>query len=273
MFNYIINLITEPFVFRRTIVGFIRRFKLGSYPLRVRIGAVNRPHYGYCVYHAAGLAKKLGHQRMGIIEFGVAGGNGLRNLEYHAESTAKALAIDIEIFGFDSAKGLPEPQDYRDLPYHWRQGFYAMDQEAIKSKLRKSKLILGNVSDTVPSFFDRFAPPPIGAVFFDLDYFSSTNAALGLFDAKPCHFLPRVFCYFDDVIGGEIELYNDYTGQRASINEFNAKHQNVKLGKAYHLLAKSAPARWYHQIWISHFFEHQDYGSFISNEDQQLRIH
>ena len=35
-------------------------------------------------------------------------------------------------------------------------------------------------------------------------------------------FLPSVFSYFDDIIGSEIELYNDYTGERLAINEFNS---------------------------------------------------
>ena len=29
--------------------------------------------------------------------------------------------------------------------------------------------------------------------------------------------------YFDDIIGTETELYNDYTGERLSINEFNSE--------------------------------------------------
>ena len=49
------------------------------------------------------------------------------------------------------------------------------------------------------------------------------------------NYLPRVFCYFDDVLGSEIELYNDYTGERLAINEFNNENDEIKFSKAYNL--------------------------------------
>ena len=47
----------------------------------VSLNAATRPHYAYCVYNAAILAKKLGYKSFSIIEFGVAGGNGIYFLE------------------------------------------------------------------------------------------------------------------------------------------------------------------------------------------------
>ena len=38
-------------------------------------------------------------------------------------------------------------------------------------------------------------------------------------------FLPRMYCYFDDTIGTETELFNDFTGERLAINEFNSQNK------------------------------------------------
>jgi hypothetical protein len=238
----------------------------------MQIGAVDRPHYGYCVYNAAVLAKELGYQRISVLEFGVAGGNGLVSLEYHAEQTSKLLGIDIDIYGFDTGEGLPEPLDYRDLPYHWKKGFYKMDVPTLEARLKKAKLVLGDIKDTSNDFFEKYDPAPIGAIAHDFDFYSSTVAALKTLEADERFYLPRVFCYFDDTIGSEIELYNDYTGERLAINEFNRSHQDIKLGLSYHLLARKVVKPLYHQICICHFFKHSRYNDFVSTGTQQLPL-
>lgn len=182
------------------------------------------------------------------------------------------LTIDIDIYGFDSGEGLPEPLDYRDLPYHWKKGFFKMDVPRLRARLKKAELVLGDIKDTSADFFEKYRPAPIGAIAYDLDFYSSTVAALNMLGAAERHYLPRVFCYFDDTIGTAIELYNDYTGQRLAINEFNQTHGDVKLGLPYYLLASRIVEPWYHQIWICHFFKHSRYNQFVSIEDQQLAI-
>jgi len=264
------QLILDPHPLRTIAKKIIQKFCIGSYELRMRIGAIDRPHYGYCVYNAAVLAKKLGYQRISVLEFGVAGGSGLANLEYHAQHISKLLTIDIDIYGFDTAEGLPEPLDYRDLPYHWRKGFFKMDVPRLKARLKKAELVLGDIKDTSKDFFERYSPAPIGAIAYDLDFYSSTVAALNMLGAGERHYLPRVFCYFDDTIGTNIELYNDFTGQRLAINEFNQDHADAKLGLPYHLMAEKVVESWYHQVWVCHFFKHSRYSDFVSTEDQQL---
>src|SRR5215472_9712249 len=74
----------------------IRRLAFIPYPLRLSVDAVERAHDGYCVFHAARQAKFLGLKQISVLEFGVAGGNGLINLEYHAIETKKHLDIDVE---------------------------------------------------------------------------------------------------------------------------------------------------------------------------------
>jgi hypothetical protein len=182
------------------------------------------------------------------------------------------LSINIDIYGFDTGEGLPEPLDYRDLPYHWKRSFYKIDVQKLEAKLTMAKLILGDVRETVETFLEKYSPHPIGAILFDLDFYSSTVGALKIFEGHEKYFLPRLFCYFDDVAGSEVSLYNDYTGTRLAINEFNHLHENKKLSKAYHLLNQKAVEAWYHRIWIFHDFAHSKYNDFVSQENQQLPI-
>ena len=114
-------------------------------------------------------------------------------------------------------------------------------------------------------------PAPIGAIVHDFDFYSSTAEGLKMLNAGEKYFLPRVFCYFDDTIGDEISLYNDFTGERLAINEFNRENNAIKLCAPYYLLGKS-PQSWHHQIWICHFFKHSKYNTFVSFENQQLKI-
>jgi hypothetical protein len=272
MIPFLKSVVLDPYPLRTIALRVIRRFNLGSYPYRLENGVVDRPHYGYCVYHGALLAKKLGHRRVSVVEFGVAGGRGLLSLEYHAEEVSRALGIEIDIYGFDTGHGLPAPADYRDLPYHWREGFFAMDAEKLRAKLKKAKLVVGDIKETARSFFAEHDPAPIAAVMHDFDYYTSTAVALEMFDAPEKFFLPRVFCYFDDTIGSETELYSDYTGERLAIREFNQAHQTKKIAAPYHLLTQRIRETWHHQIFIYHDFAHSRYNDFVSGENQQLPL-
>jgi hypothetical protein len=272
MFSFLKELIFEPYPLRSIALRFMRKFKMGSYVDRLRYGIVERPHYGYCLLNGARLAKKLGLGRISVLEFGVAGGRGLLNLEYHAGEIAQEVGIEIDIYGFDTGSGLPRPLDYRDLPYHWNEGFYAMDLETLRGKLAKAKLVLGDIQETAQTFFTEYEPAPIAAIMHDLDFYSSTAAALKMFEAPEKYFLPRVFCYFDDIVGSETELYNDYTGERLAINEFNRTHETKKLGVAYQFLAHRIRETWHNQIFIYHDFSHSRYDDFVSEERQQLPL-
>lgn len=272
MLTYLKKLIIDPHPHRTLALDIVEKFNIGSYLFRLQKNAVARPNYGYIVYHGAMLAKKLGHKRISVLEFGVAGGNGLVNLEYHAREVKKLLDIEIDIYGFDTGQGLPPPVDYRDLPYHWKSGFFKMDVEAIEKRLEFAKLVFGNIEETSRDFFEKYNPAPIAAISHDFDFYSSTATALKMFDADEKFFLPRVFCYFDDTIGYELVPYNDYTGERLAINEFNEQHETKKLCVPYYLLASRLPQDWYHQIFIYNDFAHSDYNKFISEENQQLPL-
>src|SRR5215212_7949970 len=93
------KLVLEPFFVRRAARSAVRRMKLGSFERRLSIGAVTRPHYAYCLFHGAKLAKRLGHHRISVLEFGVAGGNGLVAMEEIITEVTQELGIDIEVYG------------------------------------------------------------------------------------------------------------------------------------------------------------------------------
>jgi hypothetical protein len=264
--------IFDAYPFRVVTWRLARRFNLFSYEFRLNRQLLERPNYAYCVYQGGKLAKRLGYKRISVIEFGVAGGAGLLNLESHAEQISKALGIEIEVYGFDTAEGLPSPVDYRDLPYFWKKEFYRMDYEKLRKKLRFAKLVIGDVRMTTERFFTDYNPAPIAAVLHDLDYYSSTAAALRLFDNGDTYLLPRVFNYFDDIVGSDIELHGDFMGERLAINEFNALHKSRKFCPAYNLLCRKDVESWHHQIFILHLFEHGRYNDFVGRENQQLPL-
>ena len=158
----------------------IRKFKLGNFEFRLNMNALKRMHYAYICFHAAKLGKQLGYKKISVVEYGVAGGQGLLILEEHIKEIEKFFDIQIDIYGFDTGKGLPEPIDYRDLPYHWKKGFFEMNKENLKNKLEKAKLVIGNIDKTSQNFFSEYNPAPIGAVIHDFDFYSSTKTALSM---------------------------------------------------------------------------------------------
>lgn len=246
----------------------INRLGLFSYPTRIIFNAEARPQYAYCIYSAAKLAKRLGYEKISVLEFGVAGGNGLVNAEYHAKKTEDATGVAVEVYGFDTGEGLPRPEDYRDLPYIWQDGFYRMDKEVLETRLSRAKLVLGNVNTTLDAFFSENDVAPIGCIFHDLDYYSSTRDSFRVFDLDERHRLPRIFNYFDDVLGNDLSLYNEFTGERLAIKKYNTAHDTSKIAPVHHF-KRVAPFPWHSTIFIHHDFEHRDYNTYIGPNDSQ----
>jgi hypothetical protein len=244
-----------------------KRFPVGSFKLRVDFDIFTRPHYVYCLYRAALLARALELPRISALEFGVAGGNGLVDMERVAALVTEETGVSIEVYGFDLASGLPLPVDYRDLPYTWRSGQFKMDVEALEERLSSAKLVLGDVGETVRTFVDDFRPAPIGMAVFDLDYWRSTRDALGIFDLPHEHLLPRVLCYFDDTVGPDEALHNDYVGELRAIGDFNDAHATRKVTPVHGLRHKRVlPADWCDAVYAMHAFEHPLYNTYIGGE-------
>ena len=227
-----------------------------------------RPNYVWGVVNAAGLAQALEIPRISVIELGVAGGNGLIALEKITTRVAEALCLQIDVYGFDSGVGLPKPTDYRDLPNLFSEGFFPMDANNLRARLDKAQLMLGSVENTIPKFVNS-NPSPIGFIAFDLDLYSSTKHALRLFDADEKFLLPRVYCYFDDMLG---YTYSEFTGELLAISEFNTSHAMRKISKInglrYLVPRKCQPHCWVEQFYMAHIFDHKLYGEYDGSNPQ-----
>ena len=219
--------------------------------------------YEYGFAQAVRLAHALGEDSFAAAELGVATGNGLAVLE----GLAAAQDIQVPVTGFDTGTGLPEPAGYRDMPYTWRGGHFAMDEAALRERTT-AELVLGDIGATAPGWLAR-PGPPAGFLAFDLDYYSSTTRALtGLLTGPPGRYLPRVWCYFDDTVGGDEEIHSEHTGVLAAIAEFNAAHEDRKLAQPNGLRWKlgGTPAAWVEGIYVLHLFTHPRYCDYLHAE-------
>ncbi|MFF1906488.1 hypothetical protein [Kitasatospora sp. NPDC058218] len=225
-----------------------------------RFGLVERPHYAYGVRRATELAARLGHRGVTVIEFGVAGGNGLLALAEHARHYAAATGVAVRVVGFDGGAGMPPAKDPRDLPYLFAPGFYAMDHDRLRARLGTSELMIGDLARTLPDYLatraDVLRDHPVGFVSLDLDYCSSTATALDLFRGpEHGHLLPRVTCYLDD-LPGTIEQI----GEAAAVADFNATRSDRAIGRVLGLRAFTPfDPPWADQIYVHHRMDHPDY--------------
>ena len=220
---------------------------------------VGRPSYRWGTLCAAAVARQLGYERISVIEFGVAGGSGLVKLEQLAAEAERITGVGIDVYGFDTGVGLPRPTDYRDVPQLWGEGDYKMDVDLLKSKLTSANLLLGPVSETVSEFIE-LSPAPVGFISFDMDLYSSTMDAFKLFEAEQSALMPRIVCYFDDIMGYS---HSDFTGERLAISDFNDSHGDRKISKIYGLrdILRSEKI-WTDMMFMFHAFDHARYGEF-----------
>lgn len=249
-----------------------RKLDIGPLALRMRYDIASRPQYAYGVYSAAMLAQRLGIKAISVFEFGVASGNGLLALESLAEAIEREADVRISVFGFDSGAGMPPPVDYRDLPHVWGEGFYKMDADALRARLRRARLLLGDVAQTIPELMSAGEMPPVGFVAFDLDYYSSTKAAFKLLEGASSTHLPRVYCYFDDITGPETACMNEHVGELLAIREFNAEHARQKISKIENLwIERAKPAYWNEKMYAFHDFDHPLYTRNLTPQGVEFR--
>ena len=237
----------------------------GLLPFRrgVRYGAVRRPEYAHSMLHAADLARVLGEDRIRVAEFGVASGQGLLAAQDHAHVVEELTGVVVELWGFDTGEGIPESDDHRDLRHYFGPGDYAMqDRAALEARLERGQLVLGDAQETVSAWIAE--GPPIGALLFDMDLYSSTLGVLNhLAAAEDRHFLPRVSLAFDDIgpktPGFQIKDYSDVTGEAAAIRDFNQGHREVQLAPDKWFTALPDHAPWHDMCYLMHRFEHPSY--------------
>jgi hypothetical protein len=243
-----------PFDNRYDWLGFVLRQLLKD------SGCSARPNYIWGAAQGVALGKVLGMERVSVIEFGVAGGAGLLALERIAARLEEMVGIRIDVHGFDTGVGLPKPQDYRDCPNVWLgEGQFPMCVHELKSRLERADLWLGPIAEKVPEFL-RSNPAPVAFASVDVDLYTSTRDAFTLFAADHERLLPRVLCYFDDIVG---LTYSDYNGERLAISEFNASHAQRKIsplyGLRYFVPTEHVNAPWPDQMFFLHIHDHPLY--------------
>ncbi len=235
----------------------------------VENGVRTRPQYLWPLLHAAHVARALNLDGISALEFGVAGGNGLVALERAAQAASELSGTRVDVVGFDTGSGMPEPADERDAPWLVEPSYFGMDEAALRSRLGGAELVLGPVADTVPDWC-RSGHSPIGFVAFDLDYYSATVAAFQVLEGTAERMLPRVPCYFDDVFGYG---WTEFTGVHAAIDEFNASHPRRKIGKIRGLRFELPPHEfqlpWHEKLYLTHVFDHPRYAELEGRIDER----
>ena len=222
--NIIMRIAFEP-PFRRLAKEVLKVLRV-RLTLRALWDISERPQYLLGLMKAADQAKTQGITSLSAIEFGVAAGYGLLILQREARAVTLETGIDIKVFGFDTGSGLPSLiGDYRDHPDVWRSGDYPMNVKELRAKLdERSVLVLGDIKETVPRFFSKYAPPPVGFIAVDLDLYSSTIEALNIFVAQGKNMLWHVPMYFDDV---DMFYTHRRGGELLAIREFNESSKGI----------------------------------------------
>jgi hypothetical protein len=133
-----------------------------------------------------------------------------------------------------------------------------MDVDRLRAALPpRASLVIGDIADTARAFVDEVDPlHPIGFVALDVDYWSSTAAALKVFEhSQPERYLPRTPLYLDDVT---FASHNRWCGELLAVEEFNRRNRLRKIER-YRFLAHERLFRrsmWIDQIYNLHVLDH-----------------
>ena len=214
-----------------------------------------RQPYAFGLDEAFRRAKNLGFDKIIVIEFGVAQGAGLFNLANLSEGLSIFYNVDYKIIGFDTGVGMPKPIDYRDHPEKYRFGDFPPGKLSKQSLPKKTEIIYGAISKTVPNFIKHLnLNDKISFVSIDVDYYSSTMECFEVFKADSNNFLPSTVLYFDDVNNVE---HNNFMGEPLAINEFNQSNKKRKISKMNQLknwrIFKNA--LWLDQMFFLHVLD------------------
>ena len=233
--------------------------RYGDFRTRERFGLITRANYAYGMLRAADMARCFGKKRVTMIEFGIASGAGLLNMVNLAPIIETETGIKLRIVGFDTGAGLPPVQGYKDHPELWNSGDFAMeDREALVREIGgRAEIIWGDIADTIGPFTNAIDPvAPLGFISVDVDIYSAAKAALRCLTSQAKKYNPAVSMYFDDV---NFFFANEWSGERAEINEFNEEHDFRKIG-----LDRSLPGRrplktewWYSAMHVCHVLDHE----------------
>ena len=204
----------------------------GDYQYQERLGKLTPPWTAYGLLLSVRAVKKYGISSISAAEFGVANGRGLLRMTNLAERLSAQSGVNISVLGFDSAEGLPAPEDYRDHPELFGEGDYPMqDFDSLKSELNgRAELIIGDIRKIENLNHILASSIPLGFVSIDVDVYTSSKSALKLIaDSSPESLLPTVGLHFDDVWSEW--GYNRFAGELLSIDEINVEYPLRKIDR------------------------------------------
>ncbi len=185
----------------------------------IKNGTIPRANYALGILMAAHQAKELNYKKISIIELGCWNLEGLIDIENYIHDIKKFIDIDFNVYGFELGTGhIVEETDPRNRLYELSGGNYAFKKKDNLKKLTFSKLILGDVKDTVPKFLEEghLDDAPLGFIIFDLGFYSSAKNALQLLKSDSKRYLPRSIIYSDN---NYFVLKNE--ADKAAFAEFN----------------------------------------------------
>jgi len=235
---------------------------LGTTRGKIAFDVLVRQQHAFGLLDAADAARERGLSRVTVVELGVGSGTGLLNICDLAKRVEAATGIGFEIVGFDTGEGLPPPDDYRDHPELYKEGWFPLDRAALERALpANARVVYGDLRDTIDDFVRTLSPAaPLGFATLDVDYYSSSLHALRLFLGDATCYLPTVCVYVDDV---HERTHTRFAGELLAIEEFNAEHELRKLdadrGLIYHRVFKHA--EWLQHMFKLHVFDHPERSS------------
>jgi hypothetical protein len=76
--------------------------------------------------------------------------------------------VRVDVAGFDLGTGMPTPVDYRDVPYVWQPGFFSMDEDQLRARLKSAQLHIGDMTQTGHDISHQSSANRLH--IFDMDY-------------------------------------------------------------------------------------------------------
>ncbi len=189
----------------------------------------------------------------------MASGSGLFNMIDLAPSVTRETGIEFRIVGFDTGRGLPSVQGYKDHPEIWSAGdFTTDDRDKLLQRLgNRAEVIWGDIADTADAFSNAVDPSaPIGFISVDVDIYSATKSALRCLTNHPEKYNPAISMYFDDT---SFFFANEWSGELAAIAEFNQENSLRKIGRD-RSLPGHRPVKaesWYSKMYVCHILDHE----------------
>ena len=230
----------------------------GTFRQKIAFDLILRQHNAFSILMAATDARKSGLGKLCVVEFGVAAGAGFLNMCEIAKRVTGLTGVDIEVFGFDTGKGMPKAIDYRDHPELYREGDFPMDVAQLQRRVPSNgRLVLGELSETVPDFLRSHLAPdrPLGYAVIDVDYYSSTVDALKIFGGSAEFYLPTTIVYLDDI---QLAHHNPFAGELLAVSEFNAETPFRKICRHdfFENTRIFRNADWIKHIYYLHVMDH-----------------